>query len=312
MYKIDQLENIEIGVVGENEAKIIEIDVRPWLAKWPDASFGITAMRPGEETAYPCQSELENGILKWIVTGGDVAISGRGKMDVRAYQGTLVAKTPVIMTIIEPTMPGNETEIPPDAEPGWLDALSQSTAEAQKAADEARAAIKEIDESTVKGYADYAKETAEYIKEMVDGFESTADGDMRKSTYDKDKNGVVDNSERLGGELPEAYRKKADKIALADVENALAKDWLTGTFPASGWAENGGNWVQTIAADLNTETDDVQIDVALPTGEGKQEALDAWSNLYDFEMGNQTLTAKWFEKPEVDITVKILRWREVK
>ena len=165
---------------------------------------------------------------------------------------------------------------------------------------------------TVKGYADYAKETAEYIKEMVDGFESTADGDMRKTTYDTDKNGVVDDAEKLGGELPEAYRKKADKIALADVENALTKDWLTGTFPASGWAENGGNWVQTIAADLNPETDDVQIDIALPAGEGKQEALDAWSNLYDFEMGNQTLTAKWFEKPEVDITVKILRWREVK
>lgn len=143
-------------------------------------------------------------------------------------------------------------------------------------------------------------------------------GDMLKSTYDKNGNGKVDAAEnaddadRLGGELPEAYRKKADKIALADVENALAKDWLTGTFPASGWAENGGNWVQTIAADLNPETDDVQIDIDLPTGEGKQEALDAWSNLYDFEMGNQTLTAKWFEKPEVDITVKILRWREVK
>lgn len=142
MYKIDQLEIIEIGVVGENEAKIIEIDVRPWLSKWPDARFGITATRPGEETSYPCQSVLENGILKWIVNSGDVAISGRGKMDVRAYQDTIVAKTPVIMTIIEPTMPGTEGEAP-EAEQGWIDQAHGYQIASEKAAREAKDAARE-------------------------------------------------------------------------------------------------------------------------------------------------------------------------
>ena len=165
MYKIDQLEIIEIGVVGENEAKIIEIDVRPWLAKWPDASFGITAMRPGEETAYPCQSELENGILKWIVTGGDVAISGRGKMDVRAYQGTLVAKTPVIMTIIEPTMPGSETDTPPEAAQGWMDDLNATRLEVENNAKESREAIAETraNARSAKEDAQSAKKDAQFL-----------------------------------------------------------------------------------------------------------------------------------------------------
>lgn len=43
------------------------------------------------------------------------------------------------------------------------------------------------------------------------------DGDMLKSTYDKNGNGVVDNAEKLGGELPSAYRKTADAISYSDL-----------------------------------------------------------------------------------------------
>lgn len=38
------------------------------------------------------------------------------------------------------------------------------------------------------------------------------EGDMKKSVYDTDNNGSVDNADKLGGEEPSAYRKAADQI----------------------------------------------------------------------------------------------------
>ena len=53
-------------------------------------------------------------------------------------------------------------------------------------------------------------------------------GDMLKSTYDVNNDGIVDNSERLGGNLPNYYATKVH--SLVDIVNHTVSGLTTGTF----------------------------------------------------------------------------------
>lgn len=46
-------------------------------------------------------------------------------------------------------------------------------------------------------------------KAVVDRLEELGAGDMTKATYDQNRNGIVDNSEKLGGQFPIYYATKA-------------------------------------------------------------------------------------------------------
>lgn len=67
------------------------------------------------------------------------------------------------------------------------------------------ASITEIS-ATVKNSADSIP-TGKAISEYISGL---GGGDMLKSVYDTDNTGVVDNSEKLGGQLPSFYQKATD------------------------------------------------------------------------------------------------------
>ena len=68
-----------------------------------------------------------------------------------------------------------------------------------------------------------------YTKEDVDRAISErvveiGSGDMAKGVYDSDNSGIVDNSERLGGEKPEYYAKSADHTTLRAAVSGLKTD----------------------------------------------------------------------------------------
>lgn len=167
MYKIDQLTEIDLGVVQENEATEIEIDVRPWLKKWPDGNFAINVCRPGEMEPYPANCRVEDGILKWLVTEGELAIAGNGRCDIRLYQGAIKKKTRIAITRIHETLPGSEQEEPPEAAQGWLDALNETKAATDENAREAKAAAQAAKESESK-----ANESAEEAAQHAQAAES--------------------------------------------------------------------------------------------------------------------------------------------
>ena len=78
-------------------------------------------------------------------------------------------------------------------------------------------------------------------------------GDMLKATYDTNDNGIVDNSERLGGELPGYYATSADILPLYGATEDRPPSALPGTmYFTSGlgypiWF-NGTNWVNATGA----------------------------------------------------------------
>lgn len=55
-------------------------------------------------------------------------------------------------------------------------------------------------------YTDADHPTSTVLATLQDGADGTGVGDMLKSTYDQDNDGVVDNAEKLGGELPSYYQ----------------------------------------------------------------------------------------------------------
>lgn len=177
MYKIDQLTEIDLGVVQENEATEIQIDVSPWLKKWPDGIFAVNVCRPGEMEPYPANCRVENGMLYWLVTEGELAIAGNGRCDIRLYQGTVKKKTRIAITRIHETLPGSTQEAPPEAAQGWMDSLNETRAEVEsntKAAQEsaAKAALSEVQ---AMAHAQSAAESANAAKTAKQHAEQAAD-----------------------------------------------------------------------------------------------------------------------------------------
>lgn len=173
MYKIDQLTEIDLGVVQENEATEIQIDVSPWLKKWPDGIFAVNVCRPGEMEPYPANCRVEDGMLYWLVTEGELAIAGNGRCDIRLYQGAVKKKTRIAITRIHETLPGSTQEAPHDAAQGWMDSLNETRAEVESNTKEAKesaekAALSEVQAMALAQSAAESANAAEAAKQHAE------------------------------------------------------------------------------------------------------------------------------------------------
>ena len=135
--RVGELGTVEIGVQGEVEAREIILDVSEWLELWPDAVFLITHRRPTEYAAYnAAQVELrDGGQLCWTIGAEDVAIAGRGEIQVRAYEQDTLVKSISGRTVIRPGVGAGEA---PEAAEDWLEKVSKAGAEATRGAEDAR------------------------------------------------------------------------------------------------------------------------------------------------------------------------------
>lgn len=221
MLRIDRLSLLNLGIEGEQESKVIEIDVTPWLKKMPGAAFAIVATRPGENAPYLAVSQLEDGVLKWTITAGDLGVAGKyGRCDIRAYEtgadGTeRIRKTAVILTTVGDTLPGTAQATVPEASKSWVDKVT--------AAADSIKALKAKAETLPAGAdatAGYDAETGTMTIGVPRGADGQGAGDMTKAIYDKDGDGIVDkaaDANKLGGKLPNAYALAQHSHAQSDV-----------------------------------------------------------------------------------------------
>lgn len=123
--------------------------------------------------------------------------------------------------------------------------------------------------------ATYLGISAEVNADDFDTLNATVDGKMDISIYDADASGVVDDSQRLGGELPAYY------LALANTTGTLANNKVAGLgsaalleAPVSGNATSGQvvKGGDTRLSDARTPTTHAH---AIAGVDGLQEALDA-------------------------------------
>ena len=114
-----------IGRLGENEHKTIRfresVDI---LEMYPGASVTVLNKRPGDTAAYPVAHgcvEIQDGVVCWTIQSSDLARVGRGKAELVFTRGSVIAKTLIYETVIDPALDGAGS--PPEPWMGWVDEI---------------------------------------------------------------------------------------------------------------------------------------------------------------------------------------------
>lgn len=141
-FEIGRITRLNLGYVGENESRTIEVDVSDWLERWPDAIIALQVQRPTEDALYIAATELEDGVLRWTITSEDVAIEGRGMAQFRAVDPAsgVCHKSRTVGTMVAWSLGGDDGAEVPDASQNWVNQVLEAAKRAEDAAARAEAA----------------------------------------------------------------------------------------------------------------------------------------------------------------------------
>lgn len=142
MFEIGQLTRLPLGYVGESNTRRIEIDMSAWLEDFPGATIVVEVVRP-DLTKYIAATDMENGILKWVVNPGEVRIAGKGFAQIAAIDLDTwnQYRSRVVQTIIADSLEDFTTEVLDDIDPAnaWVNRVlmaAEIAAESRDAAAE--------------------------------------------------------------------------------------------------------------------------------------------------------------------------------
>lgn len=140
MFEIGRLTRLELGYVGETESRRIQIDVSEWLQRWPLAVIAVWVIR-ADKDGYFAATEVEDGILTWTVTAGDVAQAGEGMVQIRAldpHDTGAIYKSRIVPTRVYTSADEmyNDPDAPDPME-SWANQAAIYKADAERARDEA-------------------------------------------------------------------------------------------------------------------------------------------------------------------------------
>lgn len=172
---------------------------------------------------------------------------------------------------------------------------------------------------------DYQPATKKYVDDIVI---EAGGGDMLRTVYDKDKTGTVDDSKKLGGQLPSYYSKTTDIGTLADLNTTnktnivsavnekwtgkvytieVGNDWEIHTVTSNG-EEKLGSYYQEIAVEGITSAGQPFVDVVLPDDDvqAKQQLTD-YQCVSRVRTENGKIILKCFEdRPSSSFTIRVL------
>jgi len=101
----------KIGRLGENEHRTLRFgETAEDLAMYPNATVAVLHKRSGDAVAYPVppsQVQIQSGVVCWTVMSGDLAMKGRGKVEVNIYQGNVIAKSYIYDTFVDDALDGS-------------------------------------------------------------------------------------------------------------------------------------------------------------------------------------------------------------
>ena len=108
MLNINEVKQLYLGIQGENKARPLVIDVKPWLAGHPDANFSIWHTRNGESIPDPTGAVYDSteGTLTWTPTNVDTYIPGEGEAEIRMYENGVIKKTREVTTCVSESVTG--------------------------------------------------------------------------------------------------------------------------------------------------------------------------------------------------------------
>lgn len=120
---------INIGYVGENHARCLVFDLTECVAQFGEGGFAISFIRHGDYLPYLVTDtdRLENNAI-WLINSTDTAVEGYGMVQLQYIVGTTVVKSALYQTV---TFASNE--IPGNVPDPYEDLLTQIAAYAATA-----------------------------------------------------------------------------------------------------------------------------------------------------------------------------------
>lgn len=113
---------LNLGRQTENGVTIIEVNVQPWLDKWPGMKTEIMVTRPGESVAYPAATRIDGDCIIWTVNGTDTAVAGRGTAEILGLVNGVRKLSRTLRTRITASTVA-ETGDPPESAQPWVDTV---------------------------------------------------------------------------------------------------------------------------------------------------------------------------------------------
>ena len=253
IYDIKCLPLIYLGRQGENLARAVEIDVGAMLDAYPGASIGLVFQRAGETELYIGATTLGGTVLSWPISAAVTANAGRGKIEVRAMLGDVLAKSVTAPTQVDVSLSGAGST-PPDPEEDWIDDVLQAASEAKQsaasAADSAQQAEQAVEDAKDAAAAVEAAK-AEAVQAVQEAGQTaqkavSMEGTEAAQAIGQAASGAVEQVQQAGAAQVQAVQQAGDeKIQEIDTANAHAPQVNADTGKWQTWDASSGAYVDT-------------------------------------------------------------------
>ena len=138
-------------------------------------------------------------------------------------------------------------------------------------------------------------------------------GDMKKSVYDADDDGVVDNAKKLDGKTAAQFAAASHSHAISAItglQTALDSKATVSTYSATllstGWTGSAAPYSQEVTVTGITAADTPLVDIVQTGTEATDEPMrEAWGVVTRIVTGAGKITAYASEKPTVNIPIQL-------
>ena len=151
------------------------------------------------------------------------------------------------------------------------------------------------------------------VNGLQDELNGKGAGDMKKSVYDADGDGVVDNAKKLDGRTLAQFapaQHSHDMSQVSGLQTALdgkaTAALYTLTLPSTGWTGDAAPYAQEVAVTGITAADTPLVDIVQTGTEDTDEPMrEAWGVVTRIVAGAGKITAYASEKPAVNIPIQL-------
>lgn len=138
-------EVVNLGRVGENQARRVIFDVTDWITEYPSATISLLNQPPGATDAYPVPNVTVDGDnVYWIIESADVPKYGCGRCELIATQDEVIVKSEIYGTVTQRAL--DDTGEAPEPWESWQQVFAGMVQEANEAVAEAQRILEQIDE----------------------------------------------------------------------------------------------------------------------------------------------------------------------
>ena len=138
-------EVVNLGRVGENQARRVIFDITDWITEYPSATIALLNQPPGATDAYPVPSiTVDGNSVYWIIESADVPKYGCGRCELIATQDEVIVKSEIFGTVTQRAL--DDTGEAPEPWESWQQVFSAMVQEANDVNAETRRILEQIDE----------------------------------------------------------------------------------------------------------------------------------------------------------------------